>query len=146
MEVQILTEHFSLEGFTRSSTALQSGICNEPPIEVISNLQNLCQEVLEPLRLHYGKPIHISSGYRCKELNKRVGGVKNSQHLKGEAADLLVPSVKIAKEWFEWIQQNCWNYDQCILERNKHGKYWLHVSARRELHYNRHQAFLLVKR
>ena len=145
MEVQILTEHFSLEEFTRSSTAQQSGICNTPSIEAISNLQNLCQEVLEPLRLHYGKPIHISSGYRCKELNNKVGGVKNSQHMKGEAADLLVPSVKIAKEWFEWIHQNCRNYDQCILERNKNGKYWLHVSARRNLWMNQHQAFHKIK-
>lgn len=89
-----------------------------------------------------GKPIHVSSGYRCPELNKKVGGVPNSQHMKGEAADLIVPTPAIGREWLEWIEKNCKHFDQAILERNKKGYWWLHVSSRRELHMNRHQAFL----
>lgn len=136
MEGQHLTAHFCLEEFTQSATAAKHGICNEPPIEAISNLQNLCQQVLEPLREHYGKAIHISSGYRCKELNRRVGGVANSQHLKGEAADILLPSVALGREWFRWIRDHC-NYDQLLLERNTAGQYWIHVSCKRDLSQNR---------
>lgn len=140
--MQQLTAHFSLEEMTRSATATQCGIPNEPGIAFISNLQHLCQEVLEPLREHVGKPIHVSSGYRCRELNQLVGGVPNSQHMKGEAADLIVPTPAIGREWLAWIEKNCKHFDQAILERNKKGAWWLHVSCRRELHMNRHQAFL----
>lgn len=145
MEGQKLTEHFSLNEFTRSSVAAKHGICNEPPVEAISNLQNLCQEVLEPLRNYYGKAIHINSGYRCRALNELVHGVPHSQHLTGEAADLYLPSVDTGRDWQRWIQQHCPHYDQVILERNRSGRWWLHVSARRQQHMNRHQAFMVVR-
>ena len=103
MEGQHLTAHFCLEEFTQSATAAKHGICNEPPIDAISNLQNLCQQVLEPLREHYGRAIHISSGYRCKELNRRVGGVANSQHLKGEAADPVTEYISEGSNPKEYV-------------------------------------------
>ena len=143
--MQQLSNHFTLEELTHSATAQKYGICNDPPIEVISNLQNLCQQVLEPLREHYGKPIHVSSGYRSAVLNRLVGGVRTSQHVKGEAADLILPSLAEGMLWYQFIRQNCRNYDQCILERNQKGYWWLHVSARREKSMNRHEAFYLVK-
>lgn len=139
--MQQLTEHFCLEEFTRSATATQFGIVNEPGIDAISNLQNLCQEILEPLREYWGKPIYISSGYRCTKLNQKVGGVPTSQHLKGEAADIVLPTPRAGRDWLRWIATHCRNYDQVILERNSKGLWWLHVSSRRELHMNRHQAF-----
>ena len=145
MKGQQLTEHFLLEEFTRSATAAQHGICNEPSIGVITNLQNLCQEVLEPLRNYYGKAIHINSGYRCRALNELVHGVPHSQHLTGEAADLYLPSVDTGRDWQRWIQQHCPHYDQVILERNRQGRWWLHVSARRQQHMNRHQVFMVVR-
>lgn len=145
LEGQRLTENFMLEEFTRSSTAATHGICNEPSVAVISNLQNLCERVLQPLRNHYGKAIHISSGYRCSVLNTLVGGVSTSQHLKGEAADLVLPNVATGLEWINWIKTNLKHYDQLILERNAQGKYWLHVSARREKHMNRHESFFQYK-
>ena len=68
-----LTEHFTLGEFTRSITAERLGIRNEPDCEQIEAMRHLCQEVLEPLRQHYGQPIRITSGYRCPLLNEAVG-------------------------------------------------------------------------
>ncbi len=103
------------------------------------------KKVLEPLRNYYGKAIHINSGYRCRALNELVHGVPHSQHLTGEAADLYLPSVDTGRDWQRWIQQHCPHYDQVILERNRTGRWWLHVSARRQQHMNRHQAFMVVR-
>ena len=124
-----LTEHFDLEELTRSATATRLGLMNVPPQTAVGNLRNLCQKVLEPLRQHLGKPIIVTSGYRSKELNKAVGGVENSQHLVGEAADLRIESEKQGREWMAWIMDNC-EFDQLILERNSKAT-WLHVSCKR---------------
>ena len=124
-----LTEHFDLAELTRSATATRLGLMNVPPQTAVGNLRNLCQKVLEPLRQHLGKPIIVTSGYRSKELNKAVGGVENSQHLVGEAADLRIESEKQGREWMAWIMDNC-EFDQLILERNSKAT-WLHVSCKR---------------
>lgn len=124
-----LTEHFDLVELTRSATATRLGLMNVPPQTAVGNLRNLCQKVLEPLRQHLGKPIIVTSGYRSKELNKAVGGVENSQHLVGEAADLRIESEKQGREWMAWIMDNC-EFDQLILERNSKAT-WLHVSCKR---------------
>ena len=124
-----LTEHFDLVELTRSATATRLGLMNVPPQTAVGNLRNLCQKVLEPLRQHLGKPIIVTSGYRSKELNKAVGGVENSQHLVGEAADLRIESEKQGREWMAWIMDNC-EFDQLILERNTKAT-WLHVSCKR---------------
>ena len=93
-----LSEHFMLSEFTRSSTAERLGICNEldasNPLDqnVIANLRNLCEQVLEPLRVHAGQPIIISSGYRSPALNQALRGAPRSQHLTGEAADIRLPT------------------------------------------------------
>ena len=83
-----LTEHFTLEEMLRSETATKKGIENRINAEEVNNLQKLCQKVLEPLRAHFGKPIRINSGFRCKALNDAVGGAKNSYHTKGRAVDI----------------------------------------------------------
>lgn len=135
-----LTEHFQLEEFTRSSTAQKYHIDNTPSEQVIKNLRNLCEKVLEPLRQWYGKPIIIGSGYRCPALNKAVGGVSNSQHMKGEAADLHIPTIKApngtiiqdmatARLWIEHLLE-FGRFDQLILEHDKSGHYWIHVSLK----------------
>ena len=62
---------------------------------MIENLKALCMEVLQPLRDYLEKPVVISSGYRCSEVNKAVGGVSGSQHLKGEAADIHVENTEL---------------------------------------------------
>lgn len=83
-----LTPHFELNELIYSSTAEKLGIANTPTAKVIRNLSTLCQTVLEPLRVAYGKPIYITSGYRGKALNVAVGGARNSDHLHGCAADI----------------------------------------------------------
>lgn len=88
-----LTEHFDLQEFTYSETAKRYGIKNKPKTLIIDNIKTLCEEILEPLRLEIGKPIHISSGYRCLELNKKIGGVPTSQHCLGQACDFVVEGM-----------------------------------------------------
>ena len=135
-----LTPHFKLSEFVKSPTATARHIDNTPSETIVANLKALCEEVLEPLRQWYGKPIIIGSGYRCPTLNKAVGGVSNSQHMKGEAADLHIPTIKApdgstiqdmatARSWIEWLLDN--RFDQLILEHDKSGHYWIHVSFKR---------------
>ena len=124
-----LSEHFSLGEFVRSSTAQRMGIDNKPDAEAIENLRNLCTKVLEPLREHLGQPVVITSGFRSERLNEAVGGVKNSQHLRGEAADLMVEGAKQARDWIRWMMDFL-EFDQLILEK-KGKKVWVHVSLKR---------------
>ena len=136
-----LSKNFTYEEFIRSCTAERMGIDNRPKTKeeekkVIENLRNLCLEVLQPLRDYVGAPVHINSGYRCKALNLAVGGVKNSQHSRGEAADIRIASPKQGREWAAWIEDNC-RFDQMLLERNKNGGVWLHVSCKRDEKANR---------
>ena len=86
-----LTKHFTLEELTRSATADNFRITNNPTLQDISNLIQLCQTVLEPLREQLNQPLIITSGYRSPLVNKLVGGVANSQHQKGEAVDIRLP-------------------------------------------------------
>ena len=139
-----LSENFTLEELIHSNTAERMGIDNVPKDEkVVENLRSLCLEVLQPLRDYVGAPVHINSGYRCPELNMAVGGVKNSQHCRGEAADIRIVSPKQGREWAAWIEDNC-RFDQMLLERNKNGAVWLHVSCKRDASKNR-QSFKIFK-
>lgn len=143
-----LSEHFALAEFIRSATASERNIDNTPDEKVIANLKNLVTRVLEPLRQWYGKPIVIGSGFRCRELNTAVGGVKNSQHMTGEAADLNVTlnvSKKDPKAYnaelrrlFDYIKGHL-PFDQVIMERNtpKSATYWIHVSCKADVTQNR---------
>lgn len=81
-------KYFTIAEMIKSDTADRKGIDNRIPKELLPNVQNLIDKVLDPLREWYGKPIYVNSGYRCPELNKAVGGVDNSFHLGGYAADL----------------------------------------------------------
>ena len=120
-----LTDNFTINEMTYSVTALANKIDNRPSVEVIANLKGLCENVLQPLRNHLGCSVIITSGYRCPALNRKVGGKPNSQHLKGQAADLVVPQKKL-KEVFDYIKNNL-PYDQLLYEFNKIDK-WIHVS------------------
>ena len=122
--------------------AERRGINNRPRTKeeekrVIENLKALCMEVLQPLRDFLGKPVVISSGYRCAELNKAVGGVRNSQHMKGEAADIHVENTEHLLKIMHFIMDET-DFDQVIWERNRAGTQWVHVSYKRE-GVNRHQ-------
>ena len=140
----IISKNFTLEELYRSETAERMGIDNVPKDkEVIENLRNLCFEVLQPLREHVNAPVIINSGYRCQRLNEAVGGVKNIQHCGGEAADIRIASLEQGREWATWIEDNC-RFDQMLLERNKGGAVWLHVSCKRDAEKNR-QIFKVLK-
>ena len=92
----ILSEHFNLTEFTTSLVAATRRIDNTPPLSAVSNLQQLCLHVLEPLRAHLGHAVRINSGYRSPRLNAAVGGVSNSGHTRGCAADILSPTSRQA--------------------------------------------------
>ena len=123
-----VTMHFTIEELYASATAKAKGINNKPDIQQIINLVYLAAYVLEPLRVAMGEPISISSGFRCQELNQKVGGVRNSQHLKGQAADINIKGdLQKGKKIFDYIRKNL-PFDQLIWEHDRSGTYWIHVS------------------
>jgi hypothetical protein len=125
-----ISKNFTLEELLASDTAKAKGIKNVPGTQEVCALCALVINILQPLRDAMGEPIKIGSGYRSLALNKAVGGVANSQHMKGEAADLCIDGDKIkGKRWFDWIKAHC-EYDQIIWEHNAKGNYWVHVSFR----------------
>lgn len=128
----ILSPHFKLSEFTNSETARQKKIDNTPSLSVVENLQTLCINVLEPLRNAFDTPIIIGSGYRCPQLNTVVGGVRNSQHMTGEACDIHLPDRVTGKKWFLWIREKL-VFDQLIMERatKDSTRYWIHVSFKK---------------
>lgn len=118
-------KYFTIKELCNSSTATQKGIDNTPNSEIVNNLEQLVDQILDPLRKRYGKPIKVNSGYRCPQLNKAVKGSVNSQHLKGLAADITAGSVKENKILFELIQELKLPFDQLIDEKKFS---WIHVS------------------
>ncbi len=119
----MLTANFSLAHFTASETAERAGIVNAPPPEIVANLQRLAAG-LEEIRLLLGWPLDISSGYRCPELNRAVGGSATSQHVLGMAADFTCPQFGTPIAIAATIQASDIRFDQCILEFNR----WVHIS------------------
>ena len=123
-----VTMHFTIEELYASETAKRLGIDNKPSVQKMINLVYLAANVLEPLRVAMNEPVRISSGYRCEKLNKAVGGVYNSQHLKGQAADICIDGdMTKGRRWFNYIRDHL-NFDQLIWEHDKSGTYWIHVS------------------
>lgn len=131
-----LTTNFTLNELVYSVTAEANRIDNRPNVKVVANLKALCENVLQPLRDSLGCPVIVSSGFRCAELNKRIGGAANSGHLYGQAADFIVPQKNL-KDVFNYIKSHL-PYDQLLYEYNKTDK-WIHVSYRNDGH-NRKQA------
>lgn len=125
-----LTEHFKLNEFTKSETAMRKRIDNTPGPVHASNLKKVCEKILEPVRRHFGKPVRINSGYRGAALNAAVGGSSKSQHCNGEAVDFEIdglPNPDLAK----WVSENC-EFDQIILEfydpKEGPNSGWVHAS------------------
>ena len=135
-----VTMHFTIEELYASDTAKRLGINNKPDIQQVINLVYLAAYVLEPLREVMDEPIKIGSGFRCQKLNKAVGGVYNSQHLKGQAVDLCIDGdIEKGKRWFNYIKDHL-PFDQLIWEHNSKGSYWVHVSfIHPDFGKNRHQ-------
>lgn len=119
-----LSKNFTLAELTKSGTANRLGIINIPTKEANKNLRVLCDQVLQPLRDHFG-PIRITSGYRNERLNEAVGGVETSQHVKGEAVDIK-PIKASLEDVFLYICHNM-DIDQVILEKSGDSE-WIHIS------------------
>lgn len=121
----IKSDFFTLEEFTRSSTAKRLKIDNTPSDEVVRNIQYGVQMVLDPLRRILQTPIIITSGYRCAALNKAVGGVTSSWHTKGNAADLRVKDEEEAKAIFQ-VLKTLPSVDTVLFEHST-SSIWMHV-------------------
>lgn len=120
-------KYFTIEEFTRSSEATKRGIENIPNEEEKENIIRLVETVLDPLREAYGKPIHVSSGFRSEKLNKAVGGAKNSHHKFGMAADIVgTPNNREEnKRLFNLVRELNVPFTQLI---NEYDYSWIHIS------------------
>jgi len=124
-----LSANFTLKELIKSDTATRLGLDNTPDEATIENLKLLCENVLQPVREHFGKPVTINSGYRSPESNAAVGGSKTSDHCKGQACDLEIDGLP-NPELAQWIMDNL-DYTQLILEFYTQGQPnsgWVHVS------------------
>lgn len=120
-----LTRNFTFEELTYSRIAVENGLENVPSPQALQALKNLSTYLLQPLRDRYGKSIAITSGYRNETVNLLAGGVKNSQHTKGEAADCYI--AKGPEVLLGILQTSGLAFDQAILYRQKK---FLHLSYR----------------
>lgn len=134
-----LSEHVTIEEFCYSPTAIKKGIRNTMSLAETKKAIDLCVNVFEPIRKHVGKPVKITSGFRCNQLNSLIGGAHGSQHTKAEAFDLDITDRKL----FDWIIKNV-EFDQAIYEfGNDANANWFHISYRKGN--NRKQALRAVK-
>ncbi len=126
-----LSAHLSLAEVTRSDSAKRKGISNQPTPEHIENFKKLAEKVFEPIRKHFGVPIHISSGYRSKALNEAIGGSLTSQHCSGEAIDIDMDGSASGvsnADVFKYIKDHL-EFDQLIWEfGTDKNPDWVHVS------------------
>ena len=125
----MISKHISDREGVYSITATRRGLDNTPNGEQLANMKLLAEKVFEPLREWVGGPIRINSFFRCKALNKAIGGSTTSQHCKGQAMDIDDGGCKKTNaEMYEWIKENL-DFDQMIWEfgDNKNPN-WVHVS------------------
>ncbi|GAB6121077.1 D-Ala-D-Ala carboxypeptidase family metallohydrolase [Dysgonomonas termitidis] len=123
-----ITKNFTLEELSHSNTAVAKGIRNIPDVQQQLNLTALAKRLLQPLRDIYNEPFIINSGFRSQETNKAVGGVPNSQHTKGQAADV---SVKEPRKLLAALLKSGLDFDQAILYQDGRNNF-LHLSYNRE--------------
>lgn len=128
-----LSPHFTLEEACKSQRAERMGISNSPDADTLERMIAVAENILEPVRAHFGKPVIINSFYRSPEVNKAIGSKPGSQHVKGEAVDFEIPGIDNAAV-ARWVRDNL-TFDQCILEFYKPGipdSGWVHVSYKAE--------------
>lgn len=118
----MLSENFTLEELVFSQVAVRYGQTNIPNRAHIENLRALCHHILQPIRNQFG-PVRVTSGFRSKSVNALVGGSANSQHCRGEAADIIVNAPR--QHVLKWIAETL-PFDQLIDEYPPNG--WIHVS------------------
>lgn len=133
-----MAKYFTLGELCKSDVAVEKRIENTPDNTTIERIQALMDECLDKVREMWGKPIGVNSGYRSYVLNKAVGGAKNSQHLRGEAADITTGSKENNRKLFDLIVASDIPFDQLIDESDYR---WLHISYCKD--YNRKQVLHL---
>ena len=125
-----LSEHFTLGEMTVSN---HKEVYNIPSHEAIANLTNLCKW-LEILRKTRGVPIIINSGYRSPQLNRKIGGAANSNHLTGCAVDIrtsgMEQAICYAAILINYAKESQQDFDEMLIERNRYGAIWLHFAVR----------------
>ena len=123
-----LTPHFTLDEMVKSQTALRLGLDNTPDPDEMESLLALCENVLEPVRIHWAKPVVINSGFRSLRVNRAIGSRDSSQDAKGEAADIEIPGIDNLVLYY-WIAEEL-DFDQLILEfyNGEPSSGWVHVS------------------
>ena len=126
-----LSEHFTLGEMTKSGSHPE--VYNIPSHEAIANMKRLCQW-LEVLRKRYNAPIIINSGYRSPQLNRKIGGVANSNHLTGCAVDIRVSGmgqlIRYAAILLDYAEESHQDFDELLIEKNRYGAIWLHFAVR----------------
>lgn len=128
-----MLKYFRISELLVSPTGDRLGLNNDPPRWVVANLEALIERVLDPLRERFGAPIIVNSGYRSIPVNNAVGGVRNSQHLKGQAADIRGTTREETARLWRLVQefaQDCAHVDQAINEKpDGEGRpTWVHIS------------------
>jgi uncharacterized protein YcbK (DUF882 family) len=124
-----LTKNFTLAEMTKSETALRHGLENNPGEQELAAMKLLAEKVLQPVRDHFGRGVKVNSGFRHPDVNQKVGGSRNSDHTRGQAADIEIPGIPNA-DLAQWIVDNL-EFRQCILEFYTPGvpdSGWVHVS------------------
>jgi hypothetical protein len=124
-----LTKNFTLAEMCKSDTALRLGLENEPNEQQLAALKLLAEKVLQPVRDHFGRGVKVNSALRTLPVNRAIGSGDNSDHVRGQAADIEIPGVPNA-ELAEWIKDNL-EFRQLILEFYTPGipdSGWVHVS------------------
>lgn len=122
--------YFTIKELTYSATATKYGIDNTPPENIICNLEELI-DFLDGVRKAWGGPIIVTSGFRCEELNQKVGGSKNSAHKYGFGVDMKPANNKLMK-FFEFMKEYLKDkdFDECMLETNSQGIVWQHFALK----------------
>lgn len=133
-----MAKYFTIGELCKSDVAVEKRIANTPDNTTIERMQALMEQCLDKVREMWGKPIGVNSGYRSAELNRAVGGAKNSQHLRGEAADITTGTKENNRKLFDLIVASDIPFDQLIDES---GYRWLHISYCKD--YNRKQVLHL---
>lgn len=124
----LIMRYFTIKELCHSDVANRNNIKNIPNGEQTANLVTLVEELLDPIRIRWGKPLKVNSGFRSKDLNAKVGGSKTSSHCNGEAADINAGSKLLNAKLFDLIRESGLDFDQLIDEKNYS---WIHVSYRK---------------
>ena len=137
-----LSEHFTLGEMTKSNSHPE--VYNIPSHEAIENLKHVCTW-LEVLRERSGGPVVINSGYRSQQLNRKIGGAPNSNHLTGCAVDIRVTgfeqAIRYAAILLDYADETGEEFDELLLERNRFGAFWLHFAVKPKG--NRHKVLFI---